>query len=106
MPLQLQPLGVTLTAGTRLGPYEVATLIGKGGMGQVYRATDTRLNRTVAIKVLSPELASDPAFRERFDREARSISQLDHPHVCSLYDVGEQDSSSCNIWRARRSKRG
>jgi len=85
---------VTLTAGTRLGPYEVAALIGKGGMGQVYRATDTRLNRTVAIKVLGPELASDPAFRERFDREARFISQLDHPHICSLYDVGQQDGTA------------
>jgi serine/threonine protein kinase len=60
-------------------------------MGEVYRARDTRLERTIAIKVLPPSLASDPQFRVRFDREARTISQLDHPHICALHDVGEQD---------------
>jgi len=77
--------------GSRLGPYEIVALAGAGGMGQVYKARDTRLDRTVAIKILPPELAADPQFRERFDREARVISQLDHPHICTLYDVGEAD---------------
>lgn len=80
-----------LTAGTRLGVYEVVSPIGAGGMGEVYRARDTRLDRTVAIKVLPAQFASDPAFRERFDREARLISSLSHPHICALFDVGSQD---------------
>jgi Tol biopolymer transport system component/predicted Ser/Thr protein kinase len=82
-----------LAAGTRLGPYEIESAIGKGGMGEVYRARDTRLERTVAIKVLPPHLASDPDFRERFDREAKSISQLSHPNICTLYDVGREGST-------------
>jgi serine/threonine protein kinase len=85
---------MALSIGTRLGPYEILAAIGAGGMGEVYRARDTRLDRTVALKVLSPSLASAPEFRERFDREARTISQLDHPHICTLYDVGEQDGTS------------
>ena len=80
--------------GTRLGPYEVVSLVGAGGMGEVYKARDTRLDRTVAIKILPPELAADAQFRERFDREARAVSQLDHPYICSLYDVGEQTGTS------------
>ena len=80
-----------LSPGVRLGPYEIVTLLGSGGMGEVYRARDTRLERTVAIKVLPEALAADPQFRTRFDREARTISQLDHPHICALHDVGEQD---------------
>jgi len=80
-----------LAGGSRLGPYEVVSLAGVGGMGQVYKARDTRLDRTVAIKVLPPDLAADPQFRERFDREARVISQLDHPHICALYDVGDAE---------------
>jgi serine/threonine-protein kinase len=75
----------------RLGPYEITAALGAGGMGEVYRARDTRLNRAVAVKVLGESLAADPQFRERFDREARTISQLDHPHICAVYDVGEQD---------------
>ncbi len=77
-----------LASGTRLGPYEIVSALGAGGMGEVYRARDTRLDRTVAIKVLPATLASDPSFRERFDREARSISALDHPNICAVYDVG------------------
>jgi Tol biopolymer transport system component/predicted Ser/Thr protein kinase len=85
---------MVLASGARLGPYEIQSAIGAGGMGEVYKACDTRLDRTVAIKVLLTALASDPQFRERFDREARIISQLDHPHICALYDVGEQDGTS------------
>jgi serine/threonine protein kinase len=76
--------------GSRLGPYEIAELIGAGGMGEVYRATDTRLNRTVAIKVLPAHLASDVERRQRLEREARIISSLDHRHICALYDVGHE----------------
>ena len=77
--------------GRELGPYRVLDKLGEGGMGEVYKARDTRLDRTVAIKILSKALAADPQFRDRFDREARAISQLDHPHICALHDVGEQD---------------
>ena len=83
-----------LQPGTRIGPYEVVSALGAGGMGEVYRARDTRLDRTVAIKVLPESLARDSQFRERFDREARTISQLDHPHICALYDVGEQNGTA------------
>ena len=82
---------MALTAGTRLGPYEIAYQLGAGGMGEVYRATDTRLDRTVAIKVLPEHLADDPQRRERFEREAKAVSSLNHPHICTLHDVGEQD---------------
>jgi serine/threonine protein kinase len=82
-----------LAPGARLGSYEILSLAGAGGMGEVYKAKDTRLDRTVAIKILPPELATDPQFRERFAREARVISQLDHPHICALYDVGDQDGT-------------
>jgi hypothetical protein len=80
-----------IVPGSRLGAYEVVSPLGAGGMGEVYRAKDTRLDRTVAIKVLSGSLSSDPLARERFEREARAISALDHPNICPLYDVGEQD---------------
>jgi eukaryotic-like serine/threonine-protein kinase len=80
---------MSLTAGTRLGPYEILAPLGAGGMGEVYRATDTRLDRIVAVKVLSPHLSADPELRQRFEREARVISSLNHPNICALYDVGE-----------------
>jgi hypothetical protein len=83
-----------LNPGARLGPYEVIAKLGEGGMGEVYKARDTRLDRTVAIKVLPEALAADPHFRERFDREARVISQLTHQHICTLYDVGEQHGTA------------
>src|SRR5579862_6947529 len=82
-----------LSAGTRLGPYEIVTPLGAGGMGEVYKARDTRLDRTVAIKVLPTELASDPELRARFEREARAIAALDHPHICAAHDVGEHDGT-------------
>ena len=74
--------------GGRLGAFEILDVIGAGGMGRVYRARDTRLDRCVAIKVLSREIADDPRSRERFDREARVVSRLAHPHICTLYDLG------------------
>jgi eukaryotic-like serine/threonine-protein kinase len=79
-----------LSAGVRLGPYRIDAPIASGGMGEVYRATDMRLDRTVAIKLIAPHIAADPSFRERFDREAKTISALDHPHICTLYDVGHE----------------
>jgi serine/threonine protein kinase len=77
-----------LDTGTRLGPYEILSSLGAGGMGEVYRARDTRLGRDVAIKVLSSPLANQPELHERFEREAQAISRLNHPHICTLYDVG------------------
>ena len=77
--------------GRTLGHYRVVSLLGSGGMGEVYRATDTRLDRTVAVKVLPQHLSSDPERRQRFEREARAVSSLSHPHICALYDVGQQD---------------
>src|SRR6266481_3395488 len=82
---------MSLSTGTRLGPYEVLSPLGAGGMGEVYRARDTRLERTVAIKVLPPHLSSSEEARQRFEREAKTISALSHPHICALYDVGNQD---------------
>ena len=88
---------MSLSAGNRLGPYEIVSLVGAGGMGEVYKAFDTRLDRTVAIKVLPAAFTGDAQFRERFDREARIISQLDHPHICALYDVGEATVSESAV---------
>src|SRR4051794_38207127 len=82
-----------LAAGTRLGPYELQSAIGAGGMGEVYKARDTRLDRTVAIKVLPGDVASNPGVRQRFEREARAVAALNHPHICALYDVGHQDGT-------------
>jgi eukaryotic-like serine/threonine-protein kinase len=82
---------MALTSGTKLGPYEIQSPLGAGGMGEVYRARDTRLERTVAIKVLPHHLSSDPDLKQRFEREARSISSLNHPRICILHDVGHQE---------------
>src|SRR5438270_231910 len=84
---------MVLTPGTRLGPYEVVAPLGAGGMGEVYRARDARLGRDVAVKILPPHLSSDPDLKARFEREARSISALSHPHICHLYDIGSQDGT-------------
>jgi serine/threonine protein kinase len=85
---------LSLSPGTRLGPYLVESPLGAGGMGEVYKARDTRLDRAVAIKVLSADLAGDPQFRERFDREALAISQLTHPNICTLHDVGDHEGTA------------
>jgi eukaryotic-like serine/threonine-protein kinase len=84
---------MALTSGTKLGPYEIQSVLGAGGMGEVYRALDTRLDRTVAIKVLASHLSSSPELKQRMEREARSISALNHPHICQLYDLGSQDGT-------------
>ncbi|PYR55253.1 MAG: hypothetical protein DMF85_20055 [Acidobacteria bacterium] len=84
---------MSLGPGTRIGPYQIESAIGAGGMGEVYRAVDTRLDRAVAIKILPPHLAASAGFRERFEREARAISSLAHPNICVLYDVGHQDGT-------------
>src|SRR5450755_4280844 len=82
-----------LISGTKLGPYEIASPLGAGGMGEVYRARDMRLGRQVAIKVLPSHLSSDPNLKTRFEREAKAISALSHPHICHLYDIGSQDGT-------------
>ncbi len=82
---------MALNAGERLGPYEIQAPLGAGGMGEVYKAKDTRLDRTVAIKVLPSHVASHPEVRQRFEREARAVSSLNHPHICTLYDIGSEN---------------
>jgi serine/threonine protein kinase len=85
-----------LSPGARLGPYEIAAPLGAGGMGEVYRAKDTRLDRTVAVKILASHLSASPELKQRFDREARTVSSLNHPHVCQLHDIGSKMVPS--IW--------
>jgi serine/threonine protein kinase len=84
---------MALKKGTRLGHYEILTLVGAGGMGEVYRARDTLLGRQVAIKVLPPGLAGDQQRQQRFEREARAISRLSHPHICTLHDLVRHDAT-------------
>src|SRR5277367_4332114 len=83
-----------LAQGSKLGPYEIGVPLGAGGMGEVYRARDTRLDRTVAIKILPTQFSSDPVRKQRFEREAKTISGLNHPNICVLHDVGSQDGIS------------
>jgi serine/threonine protein kinase len=80
-----------LHAGSKLGPYEIVAPLGSGGMGEVYRARDTRLERTVAVKILPANISADPLAKQRFEREAKTISGLNHPKICVLHDVGSQD---------------
>jgi serine/threonine protein kinase len=84
---------MALASGIKLGPYEIQSPLGAGGMGEVYRAMDGRLDRTVAIKVLASHLSSSPELKQRMEREARAISSLNHPHICQLYDIGSQDGT-------------
>jgi serine/threonine protein kinase len=86
-----------LSPGTRLGAFEIVELLGEGGMGEVYRAVDTRLDRAVAIKVLPPDMAGEPRSRDRFEREARVVSRLSHPHICTLHDVGSAAVDGCDV---------
>src|SRR5438477_3268023 len=85
---------MALTPGTKLGPYEIESPLGAGGMGEVYRARDTRLDRTVAVKILPSHLSDNPEAKQRFEREARVISSLNHSHICVLHDVGTQDGTA------------
>src|SRR5512137_2893869 len=85
---------MSLVPGTRLGPYEIQSAIGAGGMGEVYRARDTRLDRSVAIKILPAHLSSSAELKARFEREARVVSSLNHPNICHLYDIGSQDGTA------------
>src|SRR6266436_2616501 len=80
-----------LAPGTQLGPYEIRASLGSGGMGEVYRATDTRLRRDVAVKVLSSRLVTEPSAKQRFEREAHTASALNDPHICTIFDVGEHE---------------
>src|SRR5579863_1126818 len=84
---------MTLASGAKLGPYEIQSELGTGGMGEVYRARDTRLDRQVAIKILAAHLSSSPELKQRLEREARAISSLNHPYICQLYDIGSQDGT-------------
>jgi Tol biopolymer transport system component len=104
---------MALITGTKLGPYEIAEPLGAGGMGEVYRARDTRLERSVAIKVLPSHLCDNPDLKQRFEREAKAISALNHPHICTLYDVGHQGGTDFLVMEclegetlAERIKRG
>ena len=78
--------------GTRLGPDAITGRLGAGGMGEVYKARDARLDRTVAIKVLPSHVAGDPEVKQRFERQARTLAALSHPHICPVFDVGQQDA--------------
>ncbi len=83
---------MSISPGSKLGAYEIISLRGAGGQGEVYKAADTRLDRTVAFKVLPPLLAGNPQLKERFEREARTAGSLNHPHICTLFDIGKQDT--------------
>src|SRR5437899_6312711 len=88
---------MALTNGTKLGPYEIVAPLGSGGMGEVYRARDTRLGRIVAVKILPSHLSDNSTLRQRFEQEAKAISSLNHPHICILHDVGHQDRKSTRL---------
>ena len=88
---------MTLSSDTRLGPYEIVSQLGGGGMGVVYQATDPRLKRTVAIKLLSPDLTKDATAKQRFLQEAQAASALDHPNICTIFEITRPTTASC-IW--------
>ena len=93
-----------LSSGARLGPYEILTALGAGGMGEVYKARDTRLDRIVAIKILSEEFARDANRRARFEREAHAVAALNHPNICQLFDIGEVASRRSHKSQVTRRK--
>ena len=84
---------MTLVPGTKLGPYEILSPLGAGGMGEVYKARDTRLERTVAVKILPPRFSEDADMKQRFEREAKAVSALSHVNICALYDVGSHEGT-------------
>ena len=86
---------MSLIPGSRLGPYEIQFQLGAGGMGEACKGTDTQLDCTVAIKVLPEHVANDPDLRQRLEQEAKTISSLNHPHICTLHDFGQQDGRTC-----------
>ncbi|MEK7751191.1 MAG: serine/threonine-protein kinase, partial [Acidobacteriota bacterium] len=86
-------MAMALSAGAKLGPYEILSPLGAGGMGEVYKARDTRLDRTVAIKVLPEHIARREELRQRFEHEARAVASLNHPHICVLHDIGSQEGT-------------
>ena len=88
---------MTLTVGSRLGHYDVTALIGEGGMGQVYQASDTKLNRQVALKVLAPDLTRDEIAKQRFLQEAKAASALDHPNICTIHEIDETDNGQSSL---------
>ena len=93
---------MALQAGDKLGSCEFVALIGAGGIGEVYKAKDTRLDRTVAIKVLPQRFANDPERRERLERDAKAVSSLQHPHICTLFDIGSEDGGIYLVMEYRR----
>ena len=95
---------MALAPGTKLGPYEIQSPLGAGGMGEVYRARDTRLGREVAIKILPSQFSSDPLRKQRFEYEAKTISTLNHPHICVLHDIGHQDGVDYLVMECYRSE--
>src|ERR1700723_3700317 len=97
---------MALAPGTRLGPYEVGALLGAGGMGEVYRARDVRLDRNIAIKILTEHLSGEAEAKARFEREARAIAALSHPNICRFYDVGSQDSTSYLVMESLEGETG
>ena len=97
---------MSLHPGTTLGPYEIQSPLGAGGMGEVYKARDTRLDRTVAIKVLLAHVVDDPDLRQRFEREAKAISSLNHPRICTLHDIGQQDGADFLVMEYLEGDRG
>src|SRR4030081_2164125 len=84
---------MALTSGTKLGPYQIQALIGAGGMGEVYRARDMRLNRSVAVKILPASFASDPDRLRRFEQEARAVAALNHPNILAIHDIGQHNGT-------------
>jgi serine/threonine protein kinase len=96
---------MALTSGTKLGPYEIVSPLGAGGMGEVYRGRDTRLEREVAIKVLPANLSSDLSSRQRLEREAKAVSRLSHPNICTLHDIGIRTGWTFWSWNWSRARR-
>jgi serine/threonine protein kinase len=92
---------MSLVPGNKLGPYEIISPLGAGGMGEVYRARDTRLERTVAIKILPAQFSAGPVRKQRFEREAKTISNLNHPHICTLHDIGSQNGTDYLVMECR-----